>query len=464
MGKKKVFIVTGIVILVAAAVAGAWYYLGQGKKDSNDKVYVEKVSTIMGMTTGEQNRYSGVVEPQKTVEVNADSERTVKDILVKLGDAVEEGTPLFTYDTDELGMDLEQAKLEIENIDVEISNYRNQITELQTEKDAAAEGDKFEYTTQIQTIQTSIKQSEFEKENKKLEMSKTEKKMENSQVVSTIAGVIKTLNDPKSSNNNDNGSAAFMTILATGDFRIKGTLNEQNIGAVTVGSPVVVRSRVDETLTWRGSVASIDTGDPSNGADSDSGMGMESEDASANQSTDYPFYVSMENADGLILGQHVLIELDEGQTEVKEGIWLYANYIIKEEETAYVWADDGTDKLEKRIVELGEYNEELDEYEIKSGLTESDLIAWPMKGLYEGVTTVTSMDEIDYDSSLYNDNTEMMGTEMMGTEMMMDGIYGTEEMMDMGVDGGMGMDSLDMNGENRAIALPEGDIGTEVSE
>ena len=73
---------------------------------------------------------------------------------------------------------------------------------------------------------------------------------------------------------------------------------------------------------------------------------------------------------------------------------------------AYVWADDGNGRLEKRTVELGEYDAALDEYEILSGLSEDDLIAWPMEGLYEGVRTVTDMDEVDYNSGLYNQGTE----------------------------------------------------------
>ena len=95
MGKKKVAVILGAIALAAAAAGGIWYFLGNNGKDSNDRVYVQKVSTIMGTASGAQNRYSGVVQPQKTVEINADSERTVKEILVEVGDEVSEGTPLF---------------------------------------------------------------------------------------------------------------------------------------------------------------------------------------------------------------------------------------------------------------------------------------------------------------------------------------------------------------------------------
>ena len=145
----------------------------------------------------------------------------------------------------------------------------------------------------------------------------------------------------------------------------------------------------------------------------------------------YPFYIELESADGLILGQHVYIELDNGQEQVKEGLWLYGSYIIQDEEKPYVWAANDKHQLEKRYIELGAYDEAMDEYEILSGLTADDYITWPMPGLYEGVTTVTNEAEVDYSSPLYNQEPEEMGTEQvypeeMGTEMMMESIPDTE--------------------------------------
>ena len=93
MGKKKAAIVLGAIAVAAAAAAGIWYFWGNGGKDSKDRVYVEKVSSVTGNLMGAQNRYSGVVQPQETVEVNADSERTIGEVYVEVGDTVEAGTP-----------------------------------------------------------------------------------------------------------------------------------------------------------------------------------------------------------------------------------------------------------------------------------------------------------------------------------------------------------------------------------
>ena len=144
MGKKKAGVILIFMLVAAAAAGGIWYFLENGGRDSNDRVYVQKVSVIMGGATGAQNRYSGVVQPQKTVEIKADAERTIGEVYVKVGDAVEEGTPLFSYDVEDINIELQQEKLELDNQDIEISNYKSQISELEKERQKAAEANKFE--------------------------------------------------------------------------------------------------------------------------------------------------------------------------------------------------------------------------------------------------------------------------------------------------------------------------------
>ena len=137
MSKKKVGIIIGV-IAAAVVAAGVGFYFLKGRSsggNSADKVYVEKVSAIMNQSAGINNRYSGVVEPQETLEINKDSERKVKEVYVSVGDEVEEGTVLFSYDTEELQMQIDQAKLEMEGIANDISNSNAQIAELQKNLD-----------------------------------------------------------------------------------------------------------------------------------------------------------------------------------------------------------------------------------------------------------------------------------------------------------------------------------------
>ena len=55
---------------------------------------------------------------------------------------------------------------------------------------------------------------------------------------------------------------------------------------------------------------------------------MDGNDTSQTASSSYPFYVEMDSSEGLMLGQHVYIEMDYGQTDARDGLWLDEYYIV----------------------------------------------------------------------------------------------------------------------------------------
>ncbi len=413
MSKKKlaIIIVSAAAVLIAAVVGIALLLRGgAGGGSKEDRVYVERVGDLTAVNMGSVSSYSGKVESQETWEIKKDPDKEIKEVLVEAGQTVEIGTPLFTYDTGETEMQLAQAKLELEGIGYDISNYHSQIAELQNEKKNAPQDQQLEYTTQIQQLQTSLKQAEYDQKQKQAEIDGYQKSIDNATVTSKIAGVIKEINE--SGFDPYGMEAAYMTVLATGDYRVKGSLDEQSYysSGLSVGQEVVVRSRVDETQTWKGTISVIDT----EGRTDETGDGYYDQEGQEGASK-YPFYVTLDSSEGLILGQHVFIEPDYGQSEKPDGLWLDEGYIVMDDGEPYVWAADGKNRLEKRTVELGESSEELYQYQILSGLTEDDYIAWPMAEFYEGIRTVTEEDEVDYDSPLYQKEDEVIiinGTEV----------------------------------------------------
>ena len=60
-------------------------------------------------------------------------------------------------------------------------------------------------------------------------------------------------------------SNAFITILSTGAYQIKGNVNEQNIHSIFEVDSVIVFSRVVEKQTWKGVISSIDRENNSSG-------------------------------------------------------------------------------------------------------------------------------------------------------------------------------------------------------
>lgn len=386
--KKKQKIIAGVcaAVCIGGLAAGIFFSHNKKEKDGKELAYVMSVSSMNEMA-GIQ-RMSGVVESQKTQDIQKDSEREVKEVLVKAGDEVDVGTALFTHDTEKLEADLQQAQLDLERADNDMANLKAQIAQLQKDKENASEDEQLSYTTQIQSGEMDLKKSEYERKAKEVEINRLQSQIQNSTVKSDMKGVVKSVNNENSSNSNmySDSSQAFMTILATGQYRIKGKVNEQNVSQVVEGQPAIIRSRVDENMTWRGTYTAVDTKNPNNSSNNMM-YGMSSEEASQNTSTSYPFYVELESSEGLLLGQHVYIEQDNGLEEREKGIWLDEAFIADIDKKPYVWAETGKGTLEKRTVVLGTYDENMMQYKIEKGLKSSDYVAYPQEFLKEGMKT-----------------------------------------------------------------------------
>ena len=394
--KKKIVIAVAAVAVVAVVGTGIGFavHKGTGGSDNGEKAYVESVADITGSVgeDGIANNFSGVVEPQKTENIKVDSTKKVKEVLVSVGDSVDINTPLFSYDTEDIALNISQANLELERINNSISSYTSQIAQLEKDKQSAPESEKLSYTTQIQAAQIDQKKEEYNKTVKELEIQKLNDSLNNTVVYSTMSGIVKSINQNGGVDNQTGEELPFMSILATGDFRVKGTVNEQNVYEISTGDKVIVQSRADETKTWTGTIESIDKENP---VSSNDNMYYGSDDSSV-KSTKYNFYVTLDGADGLMLGQHVYVREDlEGQGIVaKTGIWIYDWYVVKEsDDSGYVWAETSKGTLEKRKVTLGEYDEVMGQYEIKDGLSTDDYIAFPEEWFKEGTKTKKMEDD-----------------------------------------------------------------------
>ena len=383
--KKKIIIAVIIAILAIAIIVGIVVAVKMnGKSAATDSgVYAQKVSDVM-YSSGTVDKYSGVVEAADSLDIKTDAEKTVKDILVAEGDEVQVGTPLFTYDTDELSAKRDSAALELEGLNNTLSGYDAQITQLTNEKKSASKDQQLDYTLQIQQVQTQQKQTQYDIASKQAEIAKYDESINNATVTSTMVGMVKKINENQSADQSD---SAFMTIISTGDYRVKGTIDEQSYyySGLSEGMSVIVRSRVDDTKTWMGTISKVDTENPQK----DNNNGYYSDDSSTETASKYNFYIQLASSEDMLLGQHVFIEPDYGQSEIKEGIWIDESYIVQDDGDAYVWVMNSKNKLEKRTVELGDYDADLAMYEIKSGLSEDDYIVWASDDLYEGEAAQT---------------------------------------------------------------------------
>ena len=175
---KKAVIAFVVLGIVGAGGYGVYHHFfentensGRVSSTSEDAVYVDQVSAITGFGSGNGlvQRYGGEVEPQETLEVKLESDRTVKQCFVKEGDDVKTGQRLFVYDTQDDEDKLAQAQIDIEKAQGDIEVSKKQIASYEKAKANASSDEQLEYTTNIMTAQTAIKQSEYEIKTKELE-------------------------------------------------------------------------------------------------------------------------------------------------------------------------------------------------------------------------------------------------------------------------------------------------------
>lgn len=347
-------------------------------KGSDVTVSVQSVSSITGYgSVGLYDSYAGIVEAGETVDLNKDETMDVAEVLVKAGDEVTAGQVLFTYDTDELTLERDKAALELEQLKSSVTTKQEQITALEKEKQYASASAQLDYTLQIQALQLDISETELNSAAKQKEIDRLSALLENTEVTAPVSGTVQAVN--LNGETDDYGNPKpFMSLSESGNFRIKGSINEQQIAGLYEGMEVTVHSRVDES-TWHGTVSYIDFDHPESG--NMDYYYYESSDMSA--SSNYPFYVELEDDTGLMLGQHVYFEpyIPDADTA---GLPLPACYVA---DGSYVWAAK-KGKLEKRKLTLGEYDEMTDTYAVTAGLSLDDYIAFPDETCVEGAKTV----------------------------------------------------------------------------
>ena len=388
---KKLFAVLALGALALGLFSGC------AARGGGEAVSVEAVSLITGVGGAyAADSYAGKVVSGETAELKKDADKTVLEVFVEEGDMVEAGDVLFSYDMEAMQLSLDKLRLERESYENTIAATKNEISELKKQRSSASSSQQLSYTLQIDAREADIREAEYNIALKDKEIETMEASMENTEIVSPIAGRVMSVgsaDEPGDSYGGDYGyggygggdgtSDAFVTVMDVSAYRVEGRINELNRGALAEGMRVIVRSRADDR-TWTGTIDTIDWEKPVSNSNGNAYYYSDSGGDEMTSSSQYPFYVVLDSTDGLLLGEHVYIEQDLGGGD-GSALLLPSWYIV---DGAYVWAADARGKLEKRAVELGDYDPDADTYEILSGLDFSDYIAFPAEGLSAGAAVV----------------------------------------------------------------------------
>ncbi len=380
-------IVLTLAILGALGYGGWWAYnryFAEAPKEGT--VYVQSVSAITGVgPAGRGNRYGGVVEAKNIIEINPDKDLTVKECFVSAGDKVTEGAPLFSYDVASMEIAYEQLQLDIKGLENGIQTSQEKVESLKKYLIRVAEFKKYEVQMQIQTEELEIRKKEYDLNGKRKQAEDMEKALQNTVVCSPVTGKVRSVKSSDGSGGQDMGygdgsqSNAYITIVAGNDYCVKGTVSEQTIHTLLEGMAVRVASRVDDSV-WQGRIYKINTEEAKQGASR-----YYYYEGGGEQASKYEFFVELDSSEGLLMGQHVYIELGVGDEDEGDGLLLPLYYVVDLEGDPFVYAADGENRIEKRPVTLGKRDEARGTVAILEGLSFLDRIAFPDESVQVGM-------------------------------------------------------------------------------
>lgn len=342
------------------------------------------------------DRYAGMVVSENVVEIQRDSSKTIEELYVEVGQEVKAGDKLFSYDSDALELDLEKAQLEVEKMDNEQADYTEQLSKL--EKQLARTGNsstKVRLTLEINTLKTTMMENDYNLAAKKQEIEKLQDMLQNIDITTPVDGTIRQIDE-------EGQTGSYITVQQSGAYRIQGNINEMSMGgSLMVGSRMKIYSRVSDEI-WMGTVENIDTENP---VQNDNNMYYYGSSDTMSVTSTYPFYVALDSVEGLLLGQHVYMEVVM-EEQAMPGLWIPENFLTEittDEQTlemsAKVWVAGSNDKLAERTVSLGMYDYMTGCYEILSGLAPEEYVADPMNPGCESGASVTYREAEDFGGS-----------------------------------------------------------------
>ena len=130
--KKKGLILALVIVLLAAAGLGIWYYLGH---NSSEPVYVYPFS-YLGMTEywGDSQESYGPVTTDRIQTVFLSDTQTVTEVLVQQGDTVKKGDLLMTFDTTLSDLALERKRLDVEKKKLQLQDAQKELRRINNMK------------------------------------------------------------------------------------------------------------------------------------------------------------------------------------------------------------------------------------------------------------------------------------------------------------------------------------------
>ncbi|EUC79708.1 MULTISPECIES: efflux RND transporter periplasmic adaptor subunit [Streptococcus] len=377
---KKWQLYTAIGVASAIVIGAAGILIFRQPSQSAVKEETSHIVTAKEGSVASSVLLSGTVTAKNEQYVYFDASKgDLDEILVSVGDKVEEGQALVKYSSadaqaayDAADRAVAKADRHIEELNKARENASAASTSPQVPTEAGLPEQAQATTSSVSSIDSQISDAKDNRADAVAQLNKAQAQLDAATVLSTLEGTVVEVNRNVSKSPTGN-SQVVVHIVSNENLQVKGELSEYNLANLSVGQEVTFTSKVYQDKSWTGKISYISDYPKNNGEAANAALG-------GNTGSKYPYTVDVTSDIGeLKQGFSVSVEVKNKS----KAILVPLTSVVTENDKNYVWLLDDQKKAKKVEVTLG--NADADNQEITSGLTDgAKVISNPTSSLEEG--------------------------------------------------------------------------------
>ena len=377
---KKWQLYTAIGVASAIVIGAAGILIFRQPSQSAVKEETSHIVTAKEGSVASSVLLSGTVTAKNEQYVYFDASKgDLDEILVSVGDKVEEGQALVKYSSADAQAAYDAADRAVAKADrhiEELNKARENASAVPASPQVPTEAGLPEQapaaTSSVSSIDSQISDAKDNRADAVAQLNKAQAQLDAATVLSTLEGTVVEVNRNVSKSPTGN-SQVVVHVVSNENLQVKGELSEYNLANLSVGQEVTFTSKVYQDKSWTGKISYISDYPKNNGEAANTALG-------GNTGSKYPYTVDVTSDIGeLKQGFSVSVEVKNKS----KAILVPLTSVVTENDKNYVWIVDDQKKAKKVEVTLG--NADADNQEITSGLTDgAKVISNPTSSLEEG--------------------------------------------------------------------------------
>ena len=377
---KKWQLYTAIGVASAIVIGAAGILIFRQPSQSAVKEETSHIVTAKEGSVASSVLLSGTVTAKNEQYVYFDASKgDLDEILVSVGDKVEEGQALVKYSSadaqaayDAADRAVAKADRHIEELNKARENASATPASPQVPTEAGLPEQAQAATSSVSSIDSQISDAKDNRADAVAQLNKAQAQLDAATVLSTLEGTVVEVNRNVSKSPTGN-SQVVVHVVSNENLQVKGELSEYNLANLSVGQEVTFTSKVYQDKSWTGKISYISDYPKNNGEAANAALG-------GNTGSKYPYTVDVTSDIGeLKQGFSVSVEVKNKS----KAILVPLTSVVTENDKNYVWIVDDQKKAKRVEVTLG--NADADNQEITSGLTDgAKVISNPTSSLEEG--------------------------------------------------------------------------------